>query len=236
MKTKAGAALMSLLLSIVAIAFLAAPARAADGDTSRLVPPGSQAYGKTLTEWLGIYWRWFYTGQDAAQSMVGRVKLLSLPEVGDPVSGTGTPDDPALYRGLLKITLRPGTPFVLPLAVWTVERYNDGTTPDDPGIADADFLAGVSPRLFIDGNLVVSNVNKRRFYVPLTAFDPIVVYPKPTPYNSYGALAYQGYGVVVPPLPVGTHIIHLYEPYIIRRPVSVGVIYDNTWVITVRPH
>ena len=195
----------------------------------------SRVYGKTLSEWLGIYWRWFYsTDADPAQSMVGRVKLLPLP-AGEAVVGAGTPEDPQLLRGQLKVTLRAGTPFVLPLAVWTAERYNNNS-PDEEGVPDADFLAGVSPHAFIDGRLVVSTATRRSLYVPLTAFDPIVTYPKASSYNSIAAIAYQGYGIVIRPLSVGTHVVHLYERYVIRRPAAFGLIYDNTWIITVLPH
>jgi hypothetical protein len=234
MKTKISAA---AALAVVAMALWLTPPAAADRGAPRIAPPQSHAYGKTLTEWLSTYWRWVYSGADPAQSVVGRVKLLPLP-AGEYVSGSGTPDDPALYRGQLAITLRPGTPFVLPLAVWTVERYQGyPTTPDDPPIPDAAFIAGVSPSLYIDGREIVSGGNKAAYYVPLTAFDPIVVYPAPTSYGSVAAVAFQGYGIVSPPLSVGTHVITLYEPYIIQSPpLSFGVIYDNTWIVTVTPH
>jgi hypothetical protein len=51
------------------------------------------------------------------------------------------------------------------------------------------------------------------------------------------ALLYQGNGIVVPPLPVGEHVLTLYEPYIIDGVLgfSFGVIHDNTWHITVSP-
>ena len=77
---------------------------------------------------------------------------------------------------------------------------------------------------------------RRAFYVPLTEFDPIVIYPAPTSYNSYAIVAFQGHGIVSPPLSVGRHVIHLYEPYIIRTTYSFGQIYDNTWIVTVKPH
>jgi hypothetical protein len=234
--TRTRGAVVSCAMVIVAMALWTAPVAAADGGAPRIAPPGSHAYGRTLTEWLSTYLRWGLTGADPAQSTVGPVMLLTIP-AGAYVSGAGTPDDPALYRGQIEMTLRPGTPFVLPLATWTVERYAGyPSTPDDPAIPDAEFIAGVSPTLYIDGRLVVSDANKAAFYVPLTAFDPIVVYPTPTSYGSVAAVAFQGYGIVSPPLSVGRHVIHLYEPYIIQTTLSLGVIYDNTWIVTVSPH
>ena len=91
----------------------------------------------------------------------------------------------------------------------------------------------------IDGREIVSDLNKAAYYIPSTEFNPIVVYPTPTSYGSVAALAYQGYAIVSPPLSVGTHVIKLYEPYILESPespVSLGVIYDNTWIVTVTPH
>ena len=234
MKTKSGAAMMSLILGIVATAFWVASVAAAEG-APRIAPPNSHAYGKSLTEWLSTYWRWAYSGADPAQSTVGHVKLLPLP--AGTCTGDFTPSSPAVCVGQLEITLRPGTPFVLPLAVWIVERYEGyPTTPDDPAFPDSVFLEGVSPSFYIDGRLVISDANKAAYYVPLTAFDPIVVYPAPSSYGSVAAVSFQGYGIVSPPLSVGTHVIKLYEPYIIESPVSYGVIYDNTWIVTVTPH
>ena len=239
MKTKARASLVSLVVAIVATALCVAPVTAAGSGAPRIAPPQSHAYGKTLTEWMSTYLRWGFSGADAAQSMVGHVKMLPIPP-GEYVSGGGTPDDPALYRGQLEITLRPGTPFVLPLGTWAVERYvGYPGVPDDPAIPDAVFLDGVSPSLHIDGRELVSDSNKAAFYVPLTAFNPIAVYPTTSSYGSVAAVAFQGYGIVSPPLSVGRHVIHLYEPYIIDSdsfPIPIGQIYDNTWIVTVTPH
>ena len=215
MKTKTGAAVMSLILAIVATALWVTPAATA-GDEA---PPNSHAYGRSLTEWLSTYWRWSYSGADPAQSTVGNVKLLPLPAAI--CNGDGTPTNPAVCVGQLAITLRPGTPFVLPLAVWTVERYAGyPTIPDDPVIADGAFFEGVTPSLSIDGREIVSDLNKAAYYVSPTEFNPIVVYPTPSSYGSVAAVAYQGYAIVSPPLSVGTHVIKLYEPYILESPVS----------------
>lgn len=229
-----GPAVSMLLAIFAATALWVAPVAAGD-NANHVAQPASHIYGKILKEWLSIYWRWYLTGADPAHSMVGPVKLMPLP-VGEYVSGSGTPQDPALYRGQLEITLRPWTPFVLPLSGWYTERYNNGT-PDDPPAPNDVYLAGVSPSFYIDGRRIVSDQNERFFYVPPTAFDPIVVYPTPTSYGSYAALGFQGHGIVSLPLPVGRHVMHLYEPYILNYgPFSSNVIYDNTWIVTVTPH
>src|SRR5215831_15737128 len=95
--TRARAGVTTLILAIAAAVLAVSPAAAVDGGAPRIAPPVSQAYGKTLPEWLATYYRWYYeTEQDVSQSVVGRVQLLPIPDE-DYVSGLGTPDDPALY-------------------------------------------------------------------------------------------------------------------------------------------
>jgi len=38
-----------------------------------------EAYGKTLAEWLTLYWRWNMAGSDPATGGVGNVKFLPIP-------------------------------------------------------------------------------------------------------------------------------------------------------------
>jgi hypothetical protein len=234
----------SLALAVILTTSLALADREDRGGGAPGIAPGnSHAYGETLTEWLSTYWRWYYTGADPAQSTVGQVQLMPLPAAAY-ISGSGTPADPALYQGELDITLDPGTPFVLPLFAWVWERYDPVLTqnqPDDIPMADSVALGGAHPILKIDGKVVISDANKAAYYVPVTSFDPIVVYPAPSSYGSIAALSFQGVGVVAHPLSVGRHVIHLYEPIIIpvggyyQFPNGYGLIYDNTWVITVKP-
>jgi hypothetical protein len=189
----------------------------------------------TSQEWQGTYWRWFYgTEQDPSQSMVGHVKLMPLP-AAEVVSGSWTPEDPAVLVGELAITLRPGTPIVLPLAGFVGERY-DGypAVPDDDPALWTGLLTGISPNLTIDGRAVVTDANKAAFYIPATYFDPIVEYPTPTAYGSVAAIWFQGIAIVSPPLSVGTHVIHLDETYIVEG--AFGQIFHNTWTVTVAPH
>lgn len=102
-------------------------------------------------------------------------------------------------------------------------------------------LKRVSICLTIDGEKVITDDNKAAFYIPPTPFDPIVVYPSPSSYGSIAAVFFQGVGFLGTPLPVGEHVIHLYEPYILfpgdypGLPGGLGLIYDNTWVVKVVP-
>jgi hypothetical protein len=231
MKTKAGAAVMSAVLVIVAVVLWVAPAGAADTGVPRIAPPSSHAYGMTLPEWFGAYYRWYYgTDQNPALSMVGHVQLMPLP-IGEQVPGS----DPPVFQGTREIALRPGTPFVLPLAGFVGERYAtpDPGWPDDSPLPDDQLLEGIQPTLTIDGRVIVSEANKAAFYIPYTRFDPIVDYPVPTDYGSVAAIFFQGVGIVSPPLSVGTHVIHLYERY--TTPYW-DYFYDNTWIVTVTAH
>jgi hypothetical protein len=207
----------------------------------QVAQPNSKAFGKSLTEWMGIYWQWYYSGADLTQSKVGPVQLMPLP-AGEQISGSWTPEDPALMVGRLEITLPAGTPFMLPEFSWVGERYEGyPTVPDDVPMDNAVALRDVSVTLTIDGKTVISDANKAEFYIPPTYFDPIVVYPTPSSYGSVAAVFYQGVGFVGLPLTPGVHEIHLYEPYIIwpgdypGLPAGLGLIYDNTWIVTVLP-
>jgi len=232
MKRNASPAIVSLVLAVVATALWMAPVEAVNTGAPRIAPPVSHAFGKTYPEWFSTYWRWFYgTAGDPAQSMVGHVQLMPLP-VGVQEGGDGSPGNPALYVGELSITLRPGTPFVLPLITFTGERYGGYPTvpDDDPAL----FNPMMSANLTIDGRTVVSDANEAAFLVPVTFFNPIVLYPAPTFYDSVAAIWFEGIGIVSPPLPVGVHVIHLDSTLIV--PGSFGVSYDNTWTVTVTPH
>ena len=231
--TAARAAMMSVLSAIAATLLWAGSAAAATDGAPWIAPPVSQADGKSLTEWLSVYWRWYYgTAQDPAQSLVGRVQLMPLP-AGEYVSGSGSPDDPAEFVGELAITLRPGTPFVLPLVALAGERYEGypGVPDDDPAAFSGTTMCAT---LTIDGRTVVSPANDAAFFVPTTFFDPIVTYPAPTSYGSVAAVWFEGIGIVSPPLLAGVHVIHLGAALIV--PPFFGLIFDNTWTVTVSPH
>lgn len=199
-------------------------------DNPLVYPPTAKVHGKSLTDWLLTYWRWSLTGADPAESLVNGVQLLPIP-AEEQISGSGTAEDPALLRGLIQLNLPEGTPFVLPASAWTQERFNDGR-PDELPFAEDLYLEGISPTLTIDGRVVLSDANEAAFHIPPTPFDPVVLYDEPTSYGSIGVVAIQTVGVVVKPLSKGKHTVHLYEPYIIPG-FSFGIIYDNTWEITV---
>jgi hypothetical protein len=237
MKTKSFVGMMALVVAIVMTVLWVSPLGAAGSGAPRIAPPNSHAFGETLTDWLSIYWRWYWdTNQDPAQSKVGHVQLMPLP-AGDCIQGS---DDVWTCTGQLEITLPPGTPFVLPLAALTGERYgcidDDGVCspcehpylPDDQPYTEDQL--GIHPSLTIDGRTIITDANQAKFYVPATYFNPPIVYATPSWYCSVAAIFFQGVGFVSPPLPPGVHVIHLYEPFTLFN-----VIYENTWIVTVSP-
>ena len=222
----------AMLVAVAALSWVA-PVEAVNTGAPRIAPPVSSAFGKTLTEWLSTYFRWYYaTDQDPAQSVIGHVQLMPLPN-GQQVGGSGSPEDPAVFVGELDVILRPGTPFVLPLVNVVGERYEGyPANPDDP-LALGD-TAEMSAHLTIDGRTIVSDANQAAFFIPTTPFDPIVTYPEPTFYGSVAAIWLTGIGVVSPPLSVGVHVMHLDATLIL--PGVFGEIFHNTWTVTVTPH
>jgi len=198
----------------------------------RVSPPNSKAFGKSLAEWLTIYWRWAYGG---GSPEVGPVELMPLP-AGEVTYAGSEPywKDPTVYTGEIEVEFAPGTPFVLPEYAWVLERYDGYPDIADDTCFPEDQIRGAVTQmsLTIDGVTVMSDANKDDFYVNCTPFDPIVPYAEPTSYGSVAAIAWQGVGLVSPPLPPGDHVIHLYERYAIEG--WFGVVYDNTWHVHVK--
>jgi hypothetical protein len=236
----------------LAVALVAAP-RIASEAGAEASPPDSKAFGKTLTEWMQLYFTSYYSGGGCParpcppEDHVGQVKFLPLP-VGEQIGGSGTYADPAVLEGHLNVTLRPGTPFVLPVTVWVGERYEDyPVVPDDPALP-ADLFTDPSKNLItvsIDGKPVMNSrvASVSPFYfgpAPLGPEGEGVIYEEPSSYGSIAAIFVQGIGFVHPPLSVGTHTIELVSelripPELLNSPVGLGIRYENTWTITVSP-
>ena len=220
--------IVALAVMTLWVGHVGADRKGAGSVVPRIAPPNSKAFGKTLTEWNTIYWERTLT---AGESKVDRVQLMPLP-YGEYAGGSGTKDDPLVFVGQLEITLAPGTPFVLPLLAWIGERY-DGypEVPDDEPFPDDDFIEWVHPNLTIDGKTIMSDDNKAAFYIGPTWFDQPIMYPEPGEYGSVAAIWFQGFGIVSPPLSVGEHVIHLWEPFTL--PDYPYIVYDNTLIVTV---
>lgn len=206
------------------------------GPAAANPPLRTNTGGKSLDEWLNLWFTWALGGDQPDH--VGKVQFLPLP-AGEPVDdGAGTADDPVTLAGEIAVTVKPGTRLVFPLAGWIREVYLDGSV--DPFLPDEVFT-GSRLVLKVDGRTVL---NSRRddlcdYYVPPTALDEPVFYPEPTPYGSVGTVGFQAIGVILGPLSAGEHTIELRSEVIAAvpdpdHPVNTGFRYRNTWTVTVR--
>ncbi|MDM8006900.1 MAG: hypothetical protein QUV05_12240 [Phycisphaerae bacterium] len=252
-KTRVVLVLTSVAMLIMAAALLAG-APAASGHGGVILPANAKVHGKSLAQWLEGYWRWYYTGGAAEtvpeQPGAAPIAYMPLP-AGEQTGGSWTPDDPAVLVGSLEVNLKPGTAFVLPCFAWISERYDpdlSNNQPDDPPLSNDRIQSTVTgvdgtglPALTLDGQPILQNFWD--YYVGPLPFDPVAAYPEPSGYGSVAAIAFQGVGFVMAPLKPGTYTLHLLERMTITNAdfaepgyqgtVELGLIYDNTWIITV---
>jgi hypothetical protein len=144
-------------------------------------PPQSQAFGKSLAEWLVSYFTWALGGDQTNPD--GRVLFLPIP-ASEPVSGSGKPDDPLVLVGHADVTVKPGTPFVLPIAVFIGELYGpDVDVPfnPDPEVPESVF-EGTDILITLDGKPIIDSTteDKFRYYVPPQYFGEPIFYDEPT--------------------------------------------------------
>jgi len=245
--------LATVVLFAAAAVVLSGPTKSpglpGDASPNKVLPPNAHTHGKTLAQWLEGYWRWNYNGStDVSQPFQpGPSPVVYMPmPVGAQTGGSWLPDDPAYLQGQIEVTLKPGTAFVLPCFAWISERYNTGQA-DDPSIPNTlirNTITGVDgtgvPEVTLDGKPILKDFWD--YYVGPLAFDPVVEYAQPSSYGSIAAIAFQSTGFVMAPLPPGKHTLHLVERMTILPEdlpgfpydYYLGLIYDNTWIITVK--
>jgi hypothetical protein len=223
---------VTLLVALLGVV-LAPAVSHGQGGTSPLVPPQSNAFGKSFEEWNVLQTQWATEaglGADPAPSdTVGRVRLF-------PAEFFVTPRE-------FHITLPPGTPFVASPVFVIGERYDDPTVPDDDPIMLADFLevvfATVKILTVLDGQVLLDGTGTElaQFGFGPVFFDEPVVYAPPLPrgpgLNATAALWVMGIGSVYYPLPVGEHTL-VYD--VKRFIVAVNPDFTITYHITVSPH
>ena len=156
--------------------------------------------------------------------------------------GSFTSTDPSTFVGSADVTLKPGTPFVLPVAIWYGESYNTGQQPDAPlpesVFTNSHTLVSVDGKSIIDSN--VDDLS--RWYIGPSYFDPPIVYAEANPVT--GAISadfVQGLSFVHSPLSRGTHTLHLESEVIARisdyygpgADLDIGVKFVNDWEILV---
>ena len=133
------------------------------------MPPQSNAFGKSLSEWFALYWDWVLWSQVGVEKpdQVGQVKFLPIP-VGESNGGAGSVEDPLILVGHLDVTLKPGTAFVLPVACWAGWTYEpESGIPDDLPLVESAFYGTV----LVDGRPITSG------YVAPVYYDPSISLP-----------------------------------------------------------
>ena len=170
--------------------------------TPGTAPPNSKAYGQSLTDWTTLYFERAFTG---GANTAKRVRLLPIPPGEWAGDGSFTSTDPSTFVNA-DVTLKPGTPFVLPVAIWYGESYNTGQQPDAPlpesVFTNSHTLVSVDGKSIIDSN--VDDLS--RWYIGPSYFDPPIVYAEANPVT--GAISadfVQGLSLVHSPLSRGTH-------------------------------
>jgi hypothetical protein len=196
---------LALAFSIVSLALMP-PASWAKGGDSALMPPHSNAFGKSLEAWSVLQTEWATASGlgDASQlsNPVGRVQLLP---------GSFTDATPEFH-----ITLAPGTPFAASPFFLFGERYDDPNTPDDDPVALAGLIAEIFAttdiRVELDGRVLLqgSATELSAYLFGPTYYDEPIVYNDPQPrgnVNAVAALWTTGIGAIYRPLPVGEHTL-----------------------------
>ena len=133
------------IVTLIAMTLLASTPLGATSVNAKPAPPQSHAYGRSLSEWMKLYFTWVLGGDQ--DDHVGNVRFLPLPE-GKQVAGEGTYADPAILKGRLDVDLEPGTPFVLPVSAFYGETYAEELgLPDD---------LPLDPSIFINSTVFVT--------------------------------------------------------------------------------
>ena len=175
---------------------LAVPAAVTAGGPS---PGHSCVYGKSLSEWMRLYWTWALGGNQPDHE--AHVRFLEIPGDATDVGG--------VYYGTLDTSMPPNSPFVLPILVMEGEYYDDPANDDAP-LDPADFL-GADVQVSIDGHPFIDSEfdDLSQFYFGSVYFDEPFPYPEQTSYGADGIYFVQGIGFVHPPLSRGEHTIDL---------------------------
>jgi hypothetical protein len=215
---------LTLTFLMMLVAFVLASVPAAQADSNKVLPPHSNAFGKSLAEWQLTYWSWFLGG---GSDKVGNVRLMPLP--------AGTDDDnDGVWVGSMDVAFEPGEAFMLPISMWIGERYEGyPAVPDDAPPAASSITDGTTV-ITMDGKTLIDSTTEdvSKYWIGPVYFDEPLPYAEPTSYGAVAAVFVEGIGFVHAPMSKGAHTLHLQY----RSPSScpLGCYgYDNTWHITV---
>lgn len=228
----AGGLILALLAAAALIFSAVAPAHASGG----VLPPHSNAFGKTYGEWSASWWKWFmehpvagHPGADSpdfdvSSGQQGNVWFLASP-FGTVERSVTIPTGKALFIGLLN-------------AEASDTEYGTLTEEDQRALAEwlVDHVSSVA--CTVDGK-PVQNIARYRVQSPqfgFTAPDPWVFSPAP---SGPGTAVSDGYFVMLAPLSAGEHTIQISGAFHFDAgelgpdPVDFGL--DVTYHITVSP-
>ena len=203
-------------------------------------PALSRAYGKSLTEWMMLHSAWYNQGQYPKLGTIGHVKLMPLPQQLPTPIPPDLPHVNSFSTGSLNITLKPGTPFVLPVISLSGESYVNNILPSDDLLPYKGSMLTADINVTLDGKTILQSPadNQRFFYGPAYFPEPIAYNPpqfrftNPDLGDVYAAAisSSMGIGIMHPPLNVGKHILKLHT---VNTELDFG--FENTWYITVNP-
>ena len=180
---------LAVIVGVIFVYLLAMNAQAGQIARSQRNPgfaqPHSNAFGRSLDEWMGIYLEWLADGADP-DARVKNVGFL-------PIIGTSP----------FEVEVESGTALVLP--VFTRPAYTEQTDrlPDEL-FGDPDHIFG---EVQLDDKPILE-VNEN-YYVGPTYFDPPLYWPSVDKVIYY----YQALVCVINPLPPGDHKIVLHSEF-----------------------
>lgn len=200
---------LTLVLVLVVLVMAAQPVLAKNGN-ARVFPPNAHPYGKTINEWTAEWWRYVLgfpaatnpladsTGADCAAGQSGHVFFLVGTAGKDPVvrNDCVVPVGKAILFPVINVM---------------------GAVPDDEPTAEAliALVSGVldytdKVEVTVDGVSLENLLADYRFPSPVFSFDGAVPGIYSPQYEGPRAAAFSdGWWVMLPPLPPGSHTIHL---------------------------
>jgi hypothetical protein len=227
-----------LALLFTAICTVAFAAGALAAGTNPVSPPTSTAFGKSLDDWMGTYFRQLYT----MPAVVGDKNVTFLP-ISCPVDTATcacTDRSPTHWACTFEVTIAPGNALALPFISWIGWNTLDDFLPSEcwgatcPASSNIYNITSIFADATLDGKVI--GEPSASYYVGPTPFEPPIACPQDwDPANM--CVLYQAIGVVIKPLTPGAHQLVLNSGMMGTDPPGVDwmLSYDNVWNIRVVP-
>jgi hypothetical protein len=180
-----------------------------------VIPPGSNPYGQSYAQWSAAWWRWLWSAPAATNP--------GLDSTGDFVNyGQSGPVwflAPNYGFGAVDVryaTIPAGRALFIELAgFFSSFELGDGPTVDDLIAAVSAAADGIQQVVFEVDGVALENVENYRFQSPLFEYtlpeeSMFNFFGLPTPPGTYYPGVSDGYYVMLTPLPVGEHTLHIF--------------------------